>query len=57
MVIFSNHNSLTFCIHCIQRLMRWVLFLQPYNLNIRHNKGVDNVIAHALSRTSLSGAD
>lgn len=34
-----------------QRLMRWALVVQEYNLDIRHMKGSENVIADALSRT------
>lgn len=53
-LVYSDHNPLTF-LHSLQspsqRLMRWVLFLQPYNLNIQHIRGVDNVMADALSRT------
>ncbi|KAL2093022.1 hypothetical protein ACEWY4_010334 [Coilia grayii] len=30
--------------------MRWTLFFQPYNLKIWHIRGVDNVMADALSR-------
>ena len=52
-VVYSDHNPLTF-LHSLQspsqRLMRWKLFLQPYNLSIWHIRGVDNVIADALSR-------
>lgn len=51
--VYSDHNPLTF-LHSLkspsQRLMRWALFLQPYNLQIRHIRGVDNVMADALSR-------
>ncbi len=51
--MFSDHNPLTF-LHSLQspsqRLMRWILFLQPYNLIVRHIKGTDNVVADALSR-------
>lgn len=36
-----------------QRLMRWSLFLQAYDLDIRHIKGTENVIADALSRAPL----
>ena len=52
-VIYSDHNPLTF-LHSLQnpnqRLMRWSIFLQPYNLHIRHIRGKENVIADALSR-------
>ncbi len=30
--------------------MRWSLIVQGYNLVIKHKKGVENVIADALSR-------
>ena len=32
------------------RLIRWVLFLQEFDLEIKDNKGSDNVIADHLSR-------
>ena len=56
LVVYTDHNPLTFLrsLQCPnQRLMRWVLFLQGYDLDIRHIKGVDNVIADALSRAPL----
>ncbi len=53
LVVYTDHNPLTF-LHSLQnpnqRLMRWCLFLQPFNLDIRHIKGSDNVVADALSR-------
>ncbi|KAL2076463.1 hypothetical protein ACEWY4_027927 [Coilia grayii] len=52
-VVYSDHNPLTF-LHSLQnpnqRLMRWALFLQPYQLDIRHIRGVENIMADALSR-------
>ena len=55
-VVFTDHNPLTF-LNSLQnpnqRLMRWALFLQPYNLDIRHIKGTHNVMADALSRAPL----
>ena len=52
-VVFSDHNPLTF-IHKMknknQRLLRWSLFLQEYNLDIRHIRRKDNIIPDALSR-------
>ena len=53
LVVYSDHNPLTFLRSLQnpnQRLMRWALFLQPFNLDIQHIKGSHNVIADALSR-------
>ena len=50
-VVFSDHNPLTFIGRMKnknQRLLRWSLFLQEYNLDIRHIKGKDNLIADTL---------
>ena len=52
-IVFSYHNPLVF-LHKLknknQRLLRWSLMLQEYNLEIRHIKGKDNLIADCLSR-------
>ena len=52
-VVFSDHNPLSF-LHKLknknQRLLRWSLLLQEFNLDIRHMKGKDNIIPDALSR-------
>ena len=52
-VVFSDHNPLSF-LHKLknknQRLLRWSLLLQEFNLDIRHIKGKDNIIPYALSR-------
>lgn len=52
-VVYTDHNPLTFLSslkYPKQRLTRWSLFLQSYDLDIKHTKGSDNVIADALSR-------
>lgn len=53
LLVYTDHNPLTF-IHKMknknQRLLRWSLFLQEYNVIIRHIRGKDNVLADALSR-------
>ena len=52
LVIYTDHNPLVF-LHRMynhnQRLMRWSLIIQSYNLVIRHKKGTENVFAEALS--------
>ena len=52
-VVFSDHNPLSFP-HKLknknQRLLRWSLLLQEFNLDIRHIKGKDNIIPDTLSR-------
>lgn len=48
--VYFDHNRLTFLQSLSQPLMRWILFLQPYNLIIKHIKGADNVVADVLSR-------
>ena len=33
-----------------QRLMRWSIFMQAFNVEVKHIRGKDNVLAGALSR-------
>ena len=51
--VYSDHNPLTF-LHrnknSNQRMLRWSLFLQPYNIDISHIPGSQNVLADTLSR-------
>ena len=51
--VFSDHSPLQFLDKFKFkniRLTRWSLLLQEYNLEIRHIKGTDNVVADCLSR-------
>lgn len=51
--IYTDHNPLVFLKqmrNSNQRLMRWSLLVQDFNLDICHKKGADNVLADALSR-------
>ncbi|KAF3706921.1 Retrovirus-related Pol polyprotein from transposon opus Protease [Channa argus] len=53
--VFTDHNPLVFLgrmQNSNQRLMRWSLLVQDYNLEIHHKKGTENVVADALSRVS-----
>ena len=53
LVIYTDHNPLIF-LHKMKnknrRLLNWSLQLQEYNLDIKHVKGKDNIIADCLSR-------
>ena len=52
--VFTDHNPLAFLTKnkfTNQLLLRWSLFLQPYNVAIIHIKGTDNCLADALSRS------
>ncbi|XP_076876436.1 uncharacterized protein LOC143525877 [Brachyhypopomus gauderio] len=52
--VYTDHNPLVF-LHRMsnknQRLMRWSLLCQSFNLNIVHKKGSENVVADCLSRS------
>jgi hypothetical protein len=52
LVVYTDTNPLMFLRSLQnpnQRLMRWALFLQLYNLEIRPIKGKENVLADDLS--------
>ncbi len=52
--VYTDHNPLTFLSRMSnnnQRLMRWLLIVQEFNLKIQHKKGADNIITDALSRS------
>jgi len=52
-VVYTDHNPLVFLTIMYnknQRLMRWSLVVQGYNIDIKHKKGSENVLADALSR-------
>uniref|UniRef100_A0A3B5B1E3 SCAN box domain-containing protein n=1 Tax=Stegastes partitus TaxID=144197 RepID=A0A3B5B1E3_9TELE len=56
LLVYADPNPLTFLrsISCpSRRLIRWSLFLQAYDLDFRHIKGKDNVMADALSRAPV----
>ena len=52
-IVYTDHNPLVFLKKMKnknQRLIRWSLYLETFDLDIRHIKGKDNVMADALSR-------
>ncbi|XP_033962820.1 uncharacterized protein [Pseudochaenichthys georgianus] len=52
-VVYTDHNPLVFLSQMFnhnQRLMRWALSAQDFNIVINYKKGADNVVADVLSR-------
>ena len=52
-IVYTDHNPIVFINKMKeknQRLLRWSLTLQQYNVDIRHIRGRENVMADALSR-------
>ena len=56
-VIFTDHSALKYLLtkqNAKARLIRWVLMLQDFNLQIKDKKGVENVMADHLSRLTIA---
>lgn len=54
--VYCDHNPLAFLTSMCnlnQRLMRWSLCLQPYDLHIQHIRGKNNVVAAYQGRGKL----
>ena len=56
-VIFIDYSALKYLLtkkNSKARIIRWVLFLQEFNIQIRDKKGVENVVADHLSRLAIA---
>ena len=56
-VVFTDHSALKYFLtkqDAKARLIRWILLLQEFNLQIKDNKGVENVAADHLSRIAIA---
>ena len=56
-IIFTDHLALKYLLtkqNAKARLIRWVLLLQEFNLQIKEKKGVENVVADHLSRLTIA---
>ena len=50
LIIYTDHNHLLFVKNSNQRLLRWSMLYQQYNMEIHHIRGRDKIITDALSR-------
>ncbi|RVW25016.1 Gag-Pol polyprotein [Vitis vinifera] len=56
-VVFTDHSALKYLLtkqDANARLIRWILLLQEFNLQIQDKKGVENVVADHLSRLVIA---
>ena len=57
--VWTDHNPLTFINRFKnknQRLTRWSLYLQEWNLMVKHIRGTENVLPDILSRNNFSSS-
>ena len=56
-IIFTDQSALKYLLtkqNAKARLIKWVLLLQEFNLQIRDKKGVENVVVDHLSRLTIA---
>ena len=52
-VVYTDHENLTYKNFNSDRVMRWRLFIEEYSPDLRYIKGEKNIVADALSRLDI----